>query len=41
MTLTGKESEFRSNIKEYKKATENERESEREREREKSREICQ
>ena len=39
MTLTGKESEFRSNIKEYKKATENE--SEREREREKSREICQ
>ena len=37
MTLTGKESEFRSNIKVYKKATEDKidrRERERERERE-------
>jgi hypothetical protein len=41
MTLTGKESEFRSNIKEYKKATENERGRERKKEREKLREICQ
>ena len=43
MTLTGKESEFRSNIKVYKKATEDKidrRERERVK-REKLREICQ
>ena len=41
MTLTGMVSEFRSNIKDFKKVTERERERERERPKENRREICQ
>ena len=42
MTLTGKESEFRNNIKHYETATDDEKERERESEsEEKGREICQ